>query len=220
MKNPESILELTIKKQWFDMIASGVKLQEYREIKKYWISRLMTEANGQQIFKKFQAVRFRNGYGPNAPAVTVELKGIKIGSAVPEWSGSWPGIVFVLQLGQIIINKTTIMNRQGIRSEIERINEEIIRLKEQKTELIRSRLLLCDDVSQFEEKTESHPPGKSQLINQWLDGSLVGRVKWTETHIDEGDGTPVFINRQAIVRVDGKWTGIEPQFESLIKNQS
>jgi len=34
-------LHLTLKKKWFDMIESGEKLEEYREIKPYWVQRLM-----------------------------------------------------------------------------------------------------------------------------------------------------------------------------------
>lgn len=34
-------LHLTLKKKWFDMIASGEKKEEYREIKPYWITRLV-----------------------------------------------------------------------------------------------------------------------------------------------------------------------------------
>jgi hypothetical protein len=35
-----AVLRLPIKKQFFDMIKDGVKLEEYRAIKKHWISRL------------------------------------------------------------------------------------------------------------------------------------------------------------------------------------
>lgn len=35
------MLTLSIKKQWFDMIASGVKKEEYRDIKPYYTSRFM-----------------------------------------------------------------------------------------------------------------------------------------------------------------------------------
>lgn len=35
------ILHLTLKKKWFDMIASGEKKEEYREIKPYWVDRLL-----------------------------------------------------------------------------------------------------------------------------------------------------------------------------------
>jgi len=34
-------LHLTLKKKWFDMIKSGGKPEEYREIKPYWITRLV-----------------------------------------------------------------------------------------------------------------------------------------------------------------------------------
>lgn len=34
------ILKLTLKKEWFDMILSGEKDEEYREIKPYWVTRL------------------------------------------------------------------------------------------------------------------------------------------------------------------------------------
>lgn len=40
MGNEEKTLHLPLKKQWYEMIDSGVKTEEYREIKLYWISRL------------------------------------------------------------------------------------------------------------------------------------------------------------------------------------
>lgn len=36
-----STLHLTLKKQWFDMILSGEKKEEYREIKPYWLRRFL-----------------------------------------------------------------------------------------------------------------------------------------------------------------------------------
>ena len=35
------ILELPLKSEWYLMIESGVKLEEYREIKPYWSKRLV-----------------------------------------------------------------------------------------------------------------------------------------------------------------------------------
>ena len=37
------ILKLTLKKTWFDLILSGEKKEEYREIKDYFVSRLMQQ---------------------------------------------------------------------------------------------------------------------------------------------------------------------------------
>ena len=34
------ILSLPLKKEWYNMIESGIKTEEYREIKQYWIKRL------------------------------------------------------------------------------------------------------------------------------------------------------------------------------------
>ena len=33
----DKTLYLTLKKQWFDMINDGIKTEEYREIKPYWV---------------------------------------------------------------------------------------------------------------------------------------------------------------------------------------
>jgi len=36
-------LNLNLKKKWFDMTLSGVKKEEYREIKPFWIRRLTNQ---------------------------------------------------------------------------------------------------------------------------------------------------------------------------------
>ncbi len=95
-------LNLTLKKKWFDMIASGEKTEEYREIKKYWQNRLQVNGYHRFEFKKFDTVKFTHGYSKNAPTITVESLGITIGPAKPEWSDNWQGEVFVIKLGKII----------------------------------------------------------------------------------------------------------------------
>lgn len=44
-----STLKLTLKKKWFDMIASGEKKEEYREIKPYWIKRFIWNNDSDNI---------------------------------------------------------------------------------------------------------------------------------------------------------------------------
>ena len=39
------ILHLPLKAQWYEMIESGVKTEEYREIKPYWVQRLTRYGN-------------------------------------------------------------------------------------------------------------------------------------------------------------------------------
>ncbi|HDI3137154.1 TPA: hypothetical protein PMB18_002144 [Vibrio cholerae] len=68
-------LHLTLKKRWYDMIYSGQKPEEYREIKPYWSRRL---TNG----KKFDKVQFKNGYRKDSPSFTMELKEITTGMGV------------------------------------------------------------------------------------------------------------------------------------------
>ena len=62
------ILHLTLLRKWFDLIASGKKTKEYREIKPYWNKRL--------VGKEFDEIHFKNGYSKNAPFMRVEWKGL------------------------------------------------------------------------------------------------------------------------------------------------
>lgn len=117
------ILHLTLKKKWFDMIASGEKKEEYREIKPYWFRRLVLKGKDALIEpwtesiknknlaarwnfdnyyygKTFDTIVFKNGYSKDAPTITIQFKGISIGKAKPEWSDNWQGEVFVIKLGK------------------------------------------------------------------------------------------------------------------------
>lgn len=124
------ILELTLKKQWYDMILSGEKKEEYREIKEYWATRFLYKipvpwggnftpmndllngdfefkgwekfTGGAPVFKKFDIIRFRNGYGSQAPSFLIEVKELKISKGKTEW-GAEPGeIYFTFILGDFI----------------------------------------------------------------------------------------------------------------------
>lgn len=106
------VLTMTLKKRWFDMIKAGVKKEEYREVKLYWISRLLkntqyltnledVEAVGAN-FIECSKIQFVNGYGKDAPRFTIECLGIEIGHGKPEW-GAYPDQkTFILKLGTII----------------------------------------------------------------------------------------------------------------------
>jgi len=67
--NQKNILHLTLLKKWFDLIASGGKTKEFRDIKPYWTKRLLG--------KNFDEIYFKNGYSKNAPFMRVEWKGMK-----------------------------------------------------------------------------------------------------------------------------------------------
>jgi len=86
-------LRLVLMKKWFDLIASGKKSEEYRDISPYWTSRL----HG----KVFDAVEFRNGYGAKSPSVTREFKSCTIGMGY-EALGAPGRVVYIISLGKII----------------------------------------------------------------------------------------------------------------------
>ncbi|WP_447767028.1 hypothetical protein [Sphingobacterium faecium] len=97
------ILHLTLKKKWFDMIASGIKKEEYREEKQYWVDRLTTEIGEEfYTFKDFDFICFRNGYSKDAPTVTVKCNGILYKTGLEEWGAEKGNRYFTIKLGAII----------------------------------------------------------------------------------------------------------------------
>lgn len=95
------MLTLPIKKKWFDMILSGEKKEEYREIKTYWEVRLRNAfgENGIGVTKK--EVMFRNGYGGNAPYF-IAVCSFKIGTGRTEWGAEQGKQYFVLTIHEIL----------------------------------------------------------------------------------------------------------------------
>jgi hypothetical protein len=88
------VLRLTLKKQWFDMIASGVKREEYRAPGKWILCRLAG--------RYYDVIEFKNGYGQNVPAMTVEYCGWKMSSGIAEW-GAEPSVEYAtIMLGRVL----------------------------------------------------------------------------------------------------------------------
>lgn len=105
------MLILPIKKKWFDMIASGEKKEEYRDIKPYYDRCLGNEAIGfpftEEIVENFDSIEsydsnqikeleviFRNGYNANSPRIKCKCK-LRIGQGKEEW-GAEPGKVYYI----------------------------------------------------------------------------------------------------------------------------
>lgn len=83
-------LTLNVCKQWFDMIVSGEKNEEYREIKPCWIKRLTTNCEvlydvaaethcGEVLYRPCTHVLFVNGYRRDSPRIEKEIVSITIG---------------------------------------------------------------------------------------------------------------------------------------------
>ena len=100
----KKVLNLTISKEWFDMIVSCEKTEEYREIKPYWVSRLFQNNSNivdvqylasslagrtdllkgyidahRIALKPYTHVLFINGYRKNSQRIEKEIESITIG---------------------------------------------------------------------------------------------------------------------------------------------
>ena len=119
------VLDLPLKKEWYEMIESGVKKEEYREIKPYWCNRLLSmypfitrywegilervrkgEIDFDEVLlehgtRDYTHIRFRYGYTKRT--MLFELKEIKIGMGKPEWGAPEDKEVFILKLGHKIV---------------------------------------------------------------------------------------------------------------------
>ena len=110
------ILYLPLKSKWYNMIDSGVKTEEYREIKPYWINRLrdksLTCADkvychcdcelscflNECKFEQFNCVKFTYGYTKRT--MTFEIESITIGYGRTEWGAPANKEVFIIKIGK------------------------------------------------------------------------------------------------------------------------
>lgn len=99
-------LYLPLKAKWYEMIESGVKTEEYREIKPYWTKRLTyvsaLDFEGEYLYslvKHFDYVKFAYGYTKRT--MTFEIESIRIGKGKSEW-GAPSEEVFIIKLGKRI----------------------------------------------------------------------------------------------------------------------
>ena len=102
----KKILRLTLSKQWFDLIEKGIKTEEYREVKRYWIQRLCNEvewemdSSWEAVYKKFDFVQFTNGYNKKSPQITLQFLGLRLGKGNPDWGAMPKTDYFVIELGR------------------------------------------------------------------------------------------------------------------------
>lgn len=89
------ILTLTIKKKWYDMILSGEKKEEYREIKPFYKARFGRYFWMNSVTPK--AVRFRNGYRKDSPALLAKCI-LRTGTGRTEWGAEEGKTYYVLQI--------------------------------------------------------------------------------------------------------------------------
>lgn len=118
-------LQLSLKKEWFEMTKAGIKTEDYREINEYWMKRFLTKesfneyldakhSGGNEFqsgtfhidfseFKRFNTNIMTLGYPKSTNTDRIlkyEHKGIEIRTGNPEW-GAEPGkLYFVIKHGK------------------------------------------------------------------------------------------------------------------------
>ena len=103
------MLILPIKKKWFDMILSGEKKEEYREIKPYYTSRfkklfMMCPNSGFTMPGcSRQEILFRNGYRKDSPSFVAECS-LDMGEGKKEWGAEKGKEYYILKIEKIVKN--------------------------------------------------------------------------------------------------------------------
>ena len=94
------MLTLPIKKKWFDMILSGEKQEEYREMTPYYQVRFKNLWKFAPFNGSLREIRFRNGYSGNSPSFVAKCT-LKTGTGKVEW-GAEPGKkYYILKIHEI-----------------------------------------------------------------------------------------------------------------------
>lgn len=114
-------LILPIKKKWFDMILSGEKKEEYREIKPYYTTRfthafLLKEPYVYQDWSPITVI-FRNGYSSDSPSFVARTS-LSIDEGNPEWGAELGVKYYVLHIEEIV---STYKCEAGLQKESEEI---------------------------------------------------------------------------------------------------
>lgn len=95
------MLILPIKKKWYEMILSGEKKEEYRELKPYYQKRFVNLWQGSLIgFDAKRKVMFRNGYSKQSPSFVATVT-LGIGTGKREWGAEEGKDYYVLKICDI-----------------------------------------------------------------------------------------------------------------------
>lgn len=105
------MLTLPIKKKWFDMILSGEKKEEYREIKPYYDSRFIKkdidydpELNmmvEQEKIRQHRLIWLKNGYRKDSPKILCQCY-VFVGYGKKEWGATPENLYYVLRIDRIL----------------------------------------------------------------------------------------------------------------------
>ena len=106
-------LYLPLKAHWYDMIEAGIKTEEYRELKPYWMKRICKHVKKGLCYNSAfcQGCRFVNAvttditevcfsYGYTKRRMTFKVTKIRIGMGNQEWGAPHGKKVFIIMLGE------------------------------------------------------------------------------------------------------------------------
>ncbi len=99
------ILHLNLKKRWFNMVASGEKQEEYREIKPYWQKYFvhgLIKIGGICYSPANVIICFSLGYSTDRPQMRYKCRGLVVRTGRPEWGAETGKEYFVIQIGERI----------------------------------------------------------------------------------------------------------------------
>ena len=99
-------LHLVLKGKWYDMIDRGEKKEEYREVKQYWMKRLIEDVAEDEegytcchvFYVDYDCVCFHRGY--TSTTMTFAVESIETGQGKPEWGAPTDIPVFIIKLGE------------------------------------------------------------------------------------------------------------------------
>lgn len=118
---------LSLKKEWYGLIQIGLKTEEYRELKPYWVKRFFVHADGrrithseafifaQDIYALFRAVgrgeiehinytHIKFSYGYTKRTMAFEVKTIRVGRGRVEWGAPLVDVI-IIELGKRTENR-------------------------------------------------------------------------------------------------------------------
>ncbi len=101
-------IKLTLKKKWFDMILSGQKTEEYRELKQFWNTRLSRlypyKTEKETYYPTVETIQFFNGhcFFKKYPNFIIEFKEAEISTGKPEWGAKDGEKYHVIRLGRVL----------------------------------------------------------------------------------------------------------------------
>ena len=92
------MLTLPIKRKWFDMIASGEKTEEYRDLTEYYKSRFAKYAAKAEF-----NIRFRAGYRADSPLMECRVS-LFMGPGRSEWGAppEWYGFILKIHNTEVL----------------------------------------------------------------------------------------------------------------------